>query len=222
MLLDIFSSLDFCFSNFIILNYFSFSWLIVIVLGSFFFSNYFLTLVNIFISIFFSNVWIEKKNGFNLIFLLLSVIFSFLFFQNLLGLFPYTFSITSHMVFNIIIAFEVWFSIILFGFFSNLYSLLGHFSPFGSPLVLSNFLNLIEIVSVLIRFVTLSLRLSVNISTGHIFLGLVSSWLLICSSFGLWGVSFVCFVGYFFFEIFVCFIQALVFNLLLVQYFDEV
>nr|UHA56268.1 ATP synthase F0 subunit 6 [Bipalium adventitium] len=221
MLLDIFSSLDFCFSNFVMLNSFGFSWIVVIILGFFFLNSFFISL-HVLVGGFFNSVWLEKKNGYGGFFFFLVAIFSFLLFQNLLGLFPYTFSITSHIVFNFILAFEFWLVIVFFGLFSSFISTVGHFSPFGSPLVLSNFLNLIEIVSVFIRSLTLSLRLSVNISTGHIFLCLVSSWLLICGSLGVWSISFICFVGYFFFEIFVCFIQSLVFSLLLVQYLDEV
>nr|YP_010736716.1 ATP synthase F0 subunit 6 [Bipalium admarginatum]WEM34731.1 ATP synthase F0 subunit 6 [Bipalium admarginatum] len=222
MLLDIFSSLDFCFSNLSILNSLGFSWFAVIFVFLSLFSSFFFSFHLVMVGGFFNMAWIEKKNGCLVFFTILSVVFCLIFFQNVLGLFPFTFSITSHIVFNFILALEIWFSIIFFGFLNNLLGLLSHFSPFGSPLILSNFLNLIEVVSVFIRSLTLSLRLSVNISTGHIFLGLVSSWLLISSFNIVWWISFICFVGYFFFELFVSFIQALVFSLLLVQYMDEV
>nr|YP_009711068.1 ATP synthase F0 subunit 6 [Bipalium kewense]QGI24378.1 ATP synthase F0 subunit 6 [Bipalium kewense] len=222
MLLDIFSSLDYCFSNLKFLNNMSVSWVFVVIIVVCLVQGYFFSFHNAFSYIFLNGAWINKKNGMLFIFFIFVIIFSFLFFQNVLGLFPYTFSITSHIVFNFILALEVWFMIIFYGLLNNFLGFFSHFSPFGSPFVLSNFLNLIEIVSLCIRSLTLSLRLSVNISTGHIFLGLVSSWLLICSSVLVWNISFFCFVGYFFFELFVCFIQALVFSLLLVQYLDEV
>nr|UHA56295.1 ATP synthase F0 subunit 6 [Diversibipalium multilineatum] len=221
MLLDIFSSLDYCFSNFQFLNNISVSWILVIVLSLSIISGFFFSSHNIFVLVFFRGAWIEKKNNLLFSFFVISSMFSFLFFQNILGLFPYTFSLTSHIIYNFLLALEIWLIIMFYGLINNILSFFGHFTPFGSPLVLSNFLNLIEIVSVGIRSLTLSLRLAVNISTGHIFLGLVSSWLLLCSSFLIWNFSFFCFIGYFFFELFVCFIQALVFNLLLVQYLDE-
>nr|UHA56304.1 ATP synthase F0 subunit 6 [Diversibipalium sp. MNHN JL281] len=221
MLLDIFSSLDYYSSNFSFLNVIGFSWFFIFVLYIVFLFNYFFFQWSPLVEVFFRNAWIAKLSGKLGVFVVVVNIFSFIFFQNVLGLFPYTFSSTSHLFTNFIIAFEVWLGIVLFGLSLHYIKFLSHFTPLGGPLVLANSLNFIEWVSLIIRSLTLSLRLAVNISTGHIFLGLVSVLLLVlgCSSGSV--VGFVCFVGYFFFEIFVCFIQAFVFGLLLVQYIDE-
>lgn len=140
------------------------------------------------------------------------------------GLFPYIFSFTSHFFYLIIISFLIWF----FCFSSSILflplSFMSSFTPSGSPLFLVFLLNWIELVSLIIRPLTLSLRLSINITTGHIFIILLRS-LLLYLFFSLSFFSFLIFlfilIFYFFFEFFVCFIQSFVYCLLINQYLDE-
>lgn len=91
---------------------------------------------------------------------------------------------------------------------------MGSFVPFGRPLVLSFFLSVIEVVRVLIRFLTLAVRLMVKVTTGHIFLGLLGG--VVAYSGGM-----VVVVGlYFFFEVGIMLIQGYVFSLLVLQYVE--
>nr|CAK6681847.1 CDS-3 [Gordionus sp. m RMFG-2023] len=91
---------------------------------------------------------------------------------NILSLFPYTFPITSSTL-NIFMLSISLFTISISFFFKNmsLWSLI----PLGSPIFLSPFLFLIELISLLIRPLTLSLRLSANITSGHILMHLCMS-----------------------------------------------
>lgn len=94
----------------------------------------------------------------------------------------------------------------------------------GAPAVLNPFLVLVETVSLIVRPITLSVRLAANMGAGHIVLCLVGRYLrrgFFCYSFFpvflLMGIS----VFYFLFEVGVCLIQAYIFFLLLNLYGDE-
>lgn len=222
MLLDIFSSLDYYYSKFQMFNCLKLAWVFPILL---FFVNiikyYVRAGYGFVVRIFYLNGWVVKLNSKGFLFYIVFFYFFYLCFEKLLGLFPYTFSITRHIVTKFFSAFECWLLIVLYGLSQHLLRFIGHFTPLGSPLGLSFTLKYIEWISVLIRPLTLSLRLAVNISTGHIFIRLVSTGVLI-SSLGLgWFILFGFFFGYILFEIFVRFIQGFVFRLLLVQYSDE-
>lgn len=102
----------------------------------------------------------------------------------------------------------------------DLSSFLAHLQPIGSPSFLNPFLCVIELVSLCVRPITLSVRLTANLTTGHILIALLGS-----SFFGS-GFFVLCLVGfvgafYFIFEIAVCFIQSYIFTLLSVLYIDD-
>jgi ATP synthase subunit 6 len=108
----------------------------------------------------------------------------------------------------------------MMGMFYDFGSFLAHFQPIGSPAALSPFLCLIELVSRLVRPITLSVRLTANLSTGHILIGLLGLGFV---NRGLLVIIFVWFVGlfYFIFEMGVCFVQGYIFTLLPTLYLDE-
>lgn len=93
---------------------------------------------------------------------------------------------------------------------------LAHYLPLGAPSVLNPFLVVIEFVRDFVRPITISARLAANIRAGHIVLGLMGVYL--CKGLFSLGFMFVCLlllqVGYFFFEVGVCGIQAYIFRLL--------
>nr|QDH52432.1 ATP synthase F0 subunit 6 [Gordionus wolterstorffii] len=99
-------------------------------------------------------------------------IFSSVLLLNMMGLFPYVFSPTSMTLFILLIS-GLYFFISLTFFMTN--NKFYHLIPSGSPFVLSGVLFLIELVSLMIRPLTLGLRLSANITSGHILLHLVNS-----------------------------------------------
>nr|YP_011013893.1 ATP synthase F0 subunit 6 [Arthurdendyus triangulatus]WPY71416.1 ATP synthase F0 subunit 6 [Arthurdendyus triangulatus] len=220
MLFDVFSSLDYSYSNFSLLDSFSFPWFLALFFLILFFFNFFcFSHFSVFCSVFFFNGWIKSLNWDKFTYSLVVLFFCFFYYNNLLGLFPYVFGLTSHLFLNLVIAFQVWLVILFVSVFSDSVAFLSHLVPFGSPLVLSFFLCILETISIFIRFLTLSLRLAVNISTGHVFLSLLGGGFL---SFFSSIFIFFCLCFYIIFEFFICFLQAFVFSLLVVQYFDEV
>lgn len=154
----------------------------------------------------------------------LRVFFALLFnrvvFANCFGMIPYVFRATSHLAINLAIALPVWFAIIFMRISYNLSAFLAHLQPSGSPAVLSPFLCLIELVRLIVRPLTLSVRLTANLRTGHILIGLLGVGFI---NSGLGASLLILFVGVFYtmFEFAVCFIQAYIFTLLPGLYIDE-
>jgi len=114
---------------------------------------------------------ISKKNYKNL--LLFSSIFWFILLNNIIGLYPYIFTSTSHLVITITIAMPLWLIFILFGWTKITNHIFTHLVPLGTPIALRFFIVLIESVSNLIRPITLSVRLAANIIAGHLLLSLL-------------------------------------------------
>nr|AJP00038.1 ATP synthase F0 subunit 6 [Bugula neritina] len=139
---------------------------------------------------------------------------------NLFGLTPYTFSGTSHLVINFSLALILWLHILMKSMSFNLSQFLTHLQPLGAPAMISPFLCLIELVSLMVRPLTLAVRLTANLSTGHILMsllgtGMVSSPLPVSILLMMLGSA------YCMFEMGVCFVQAYIFSLLPTLYADE-
>lgn len=103
----------------------------------------------------------------------LAVLFYYLIVLNLLGLLPYGPSISRHFTLTASLALPIWVSVVLRGVTMNPYEFFSHFCPLGAPLALAPFLVLVEIVRFRVRPLTLAIRLSANITAGHIVLGLL-------------------------------------------------
>nr|WRW53944.1 ATP synthase F0 subunit 6 [Homoderus mellyi] len=114
-------------------------------------------------------------------------LFAFILYNNFLGLFPYIFTSTSHLVLTLALALPLWVSFMLYGWINNTLHMLAHLVPQGTPPVLMPFMVCIETVSNLIRPGTLAVRLAANMIAGHLLLTLLgntgslipSSWLII-------------------------------------------
>nr|YP_010303575.1 ATP synthase F0 subunit 6 [Quasilineus sinicus]QXO02047.1 ATP synthase F0 subunit 6 [Quasilineus sinicus] len=148
----------------------------------------------------------------------------FLLVMNLSGLLPYVFSNTSHLIVTFGLASVLWLSLIVSSVFYNFGSFVAVLLPAGAPSVLNPFLVLVETVSLIVRPVTLSVRLAANMGAGHIVLSLLGSYL----SAGIFVYSFYVVVSmvfidvfYFLFEVGICLIQSYIFFLLLNLYADE-
>lgn len=139
---------------------------------------------------------------------------------NVSGLIPYVFSLTRHLAVNLAISFPLWVSIVMIGVCYDFVGFLSHLQPIGSPVLLNPFLCLIELVSNLVRPLTLSVRLTANLRTGHILMAL--SGMSFVNGGVLVGL-FVFIIGlfYFMFELGVCFVQGYIFTLLPTLYVDE-
>nr|YP_009241690.1 ATP synthase F0 subunit 6 [Dichomeris ustalella]AMP87957.1 ATP synthase F0 subunit 6 [Dichomeris ustalella] len=111
-------------------------------------------------------------NGSTFIFISL---FSFVLFNNFLGLFPYIFTSTSHLTISLSLSLPLWLSFMLYGWINNSQHMFAHMIPQGTPNILMPFMVLIETISNIIRPGTLAVRLTANMIAGHLLLTLLSS-----------------------------------------------
>nr|YP_009175632.1 ATP synthase F0 subunit 6 [Atrijuglans hetaohei]ALH16789.1 ATP synthase F0 subunit 6 [Atrijuglans hetaohei] len=100
--------------------------------------------------------------------------FSFILFNNFLGLFPYIFTSTSHLTLSLSISLPLWLSFMLFGWINNSQHMFTHMIPQGTPNILMPFMVLIETISNIIRPGTLAIRLTANMIAGHLLMTLLS------------------------------------------------
>lgn len=152
------------------------------------------------------------KSSDNLIFSLMSCILMF----NLFSIFPYFFSFTSQVSFNLYWGLGSWFSFFLFSLFYNFKRVLSHFIPEGTPLLLIWFLFFVELVRNIIRPLTLVVRLLANILAGHLLLILLSKLVFLFSPF------FLLYLGLNLVELFVSLIQSYIFVTILSLYLSEI
>lgn len=158
-----------------------------------------------------------KSFGRSLIFIRL---FIFIFYNNIIGLVPYIFTRSSHLVFTIRITLPLWFSFMLFGWINNINHMFCHLVPVGTPGILIPFMVCIETIRNLIRPGSLAVRLTANIIAGHLLMTLLGNR-SIDSGIYLYIIIFVQAV-LIIFEFAVCIIQAYVFTVLRTLYSREV
>nr|YP_009092247.1 ATP synthase F0 subunit 6 [Ceracris versicolor]AHV78319.1 ATP synthase F0 subunit 6 [Ceracris versicolor] len=114
----------------------------------------------------------KSFNGTTFIFI---SIFIMMMFNNFLGLFPYIFTSTSHLVLTFTIALPLWLSFMMFGWFNHTNHMFTHLVPQGTPPALMSFMVLIETISNIIRPGTLAVRLAANMIAGHLLLTLLGN-----------------------------------------------
>nr|YP_010240832.1 ATP synthase F0 subunit 6 [Calohilara tibetensis]QTG40240.1 ATP synthase F0 subunit 6 [Calohilara tibetensis] len=102
-------------------------------------------------------------------------LFSFIMFNNFMGLFPYIFTCTSHMTLTLALALPLWLSFMLFGWINHTQHMFAHLVPQGTPAILMPFMVCIETISNIIRPGTLAVRLAANMIAGHLLLTLLGN-----------------------------------------------
>ena len=147
-------------------------------------------------------------------------LFIFVLFCNMVGMLPYSFTVTSHIIVTLAFAMFIFIGVTILGFVIHGFKYLKIFVPSGVPTVLLPIIMIIEIISYLSRPVSLSVRLFANMMAGHtmlkvfggfvISLGLVAGWLPLTFSVALTGL-----------EILVAFLQAYVFAILTCIYLND-
>ena len=147
-------------------------------------------------------------------------LFMFVLFCNMLGMLPYSFTVTSHIIVTLIMAVFVFVAVTVIGFLKHGFGYLKLFVPSGVPIILLPLITVIEIISYLSRPVSLSVRLFANMMAGHtmlkvfggfvISLGMLGGWLPLGFSVALTGL-----------EILVAFLQAYVFAILTCIYLND-
>jgi F-type H+-transporting ATPase subunit a len=147
-------------------------------------------------------------------------LFMFVLFCNMLGMLPYAFTVTSHIIVTLLMALFVFIAVTIIGFAKHGFGYLKLFVPTGVPMVLLPLITIIEIISYLSRPVSLSVRLFANMMAGHtmlkvfggfvVSLGMLGGWLPLGFSVALTGL-----------EILVAFLQAYVFAILTCIYLND-
>nr|ABU68930.1 ATP synthase subunit 6 [Corythornis nais]ABU68934.1 ATP synthase subunit 6 [Corythornis nais] len=107
--------------------------------------------------------------------LILTSLMMFLLTINLLGLLPYTFTPTTQLSMNMALAFPLWLATLLMGLRNQPTISLGHLLPEGTPTPLIPALIMIETTSLLIRPLALGVRLTANLTAGHLLIQLIST-----------------------------------------------
>nr|ADK87493.1 ATPase 6 [Dryophytes arenicolor]ADK87498.1 ATPase 6 [Dryophytes arenicolor]ADK87499.1 ATPase 6 [Dryophytes arenicolor]ADK87520.1 ATPase 6 [Dryophytes arenicolor] len=155
--------------------------------------------------------------------LILTSLMIFLLGMNLLGLLPYTFTPTTQLSLNLGLAIPLWLATVAIGFRNQLTASLGHFLPEGTPTPLIPILIIIETISLFIRPMALGVRLTANLTAGHLLIQLISSatLALLFSSPIVSALTFITLILLTMLEIAVAMIQAYVFVLLLSLYLQE-
>nr|YP_089608.1 ATP synthase F0 subunit 6 [Scolecomorphus vittatus]AAS13736.1 ATP synthase F0 subunit 6 [Scolecomorphus vittatus] len=155
--------------------------------------------------------------------LILTSLLMFLITLNLLGLLPHTFTPTTQLSLNMALAVPMWFSTVLLGLRTQPTTSLGHLLPEGTPLLLIPLLILIETISLFIRPLALGVRLTANLTAGHLLIQLISTatfvLMPIMTSVAL--LTLIILILLALLEVAVAMIQAYVFVLLLSLYLQE-
>nr|AFD94200.1 ATPase 6 [Chlorophoneus sulfureopectus] len=155
--------------------------------------------------------------------MILTSLMIFLLLTNLLGLLPYTFTPTTQLSMNLALAFPLWLATLLTGLRNQPSISLGHLLPEGTPTPLIPALIMIETTSLLIRPLALGVRLTANLTAGHLLIQLISTATVALLS-TMPAVSVLTLMVLFLLtilEVAVAMIQAYVFVLLLSLYLQE-
>ncbi len=153
-------------------------------------------------------------------------LFGFVLVANLLGMFPYFFTVTSHIIVTAALALLVISVVILYGFFRHGFKFLKLFVPAGVPAYVLPIVVPIEIISFLSRPISLSVRLFGNILAGHITLKVFSGFVVSLGALGALGwlgalLPLIMTVAITALELLVAVVQAYVFAVLTSMYLND-
>nr|UZH93526.1 ATP synthase F0 subunit 6 [Isthmomys pirrensis] len=142
---------------------------------------------------------------------------------NLLGLLPHTFTPTTQLSMNLGMAIPLWAGAVILGFRHKLKSSLAHFLPQGTPISLIPMLIIIETISLFIQPMALAVRLTANITAGHLLIHLIGGATLVLMSISppTATITFIILALLTILEFAVALIQAYVFTLLVSLYLHD-
>lgn len=174
-------------------------------------------------SIFQSNLLLKRTQYFSI----LLCLFGFILISNLVGLIPFSFTVTSSFVVTFFLAFSHFIGLNLIGVYKHNWEIMNLFLPSGVPFAIAPMLIVIEFISYISRVLSLSIRLFANMMSGHALLKI-----LICFSWGMLtsGVIYMALAIFpwilvtviFFLESLIAFLQAYVFTILITIYINDV
>lgn len=146
-------------------------------------------------------------------------VFMFVLFGNMLGMLPFAFTFTSHIIVTFALAITVFLGVTAIGLIKHKLHFFSFFMPPGVPIYMAPLLIPIEIISYLSRPVTLSLRLFANMLAGHTLLKVIAGFVI---AMGLAGVLplalIVVLMGL---EFLIAFLQAFIFTILTCMYLHD-
>jgi F-type H+-transporting ATPase subunit a len=153
-------------------------------------------------------------------------IFMFVLMANLIGVIPYTFSVTSHLIVTLALALLVFFTVFLYGLYKNGLKFFKLFVPHGIPMYILPLIVVIEIISFLSRPVSHSVRLFANMLAGHITLKVFAGFVAALGALGTAGIfgavlPLAMTTALSALEILVAFLQAYVFAILTCIYLND-
>ena len=147
-------------------------------------------------------------------------LFMFVLFCNMLGMLPYSFTVTSHIIVTFALAAIIFVGVTIIGFVNHGVGYLKLFIPSGVPVVLLPIIVIIEMISYLARPVSLSVRLFANMMAGHTMLKVFGGFVISLGIIGGWlPLSFT--VALIALEVLIAFLQAYVFAILTCIYLND-
>ena len=161
------------------------------------------------------NIGDKGRKFFPLIFTL----FTFLLFGNMLGMLPYSFTFTSHIIVTFVLAMFIFLLVTLLGIFIHGFKFFGLFVPKGVPMLMLPLMIPIEIISYLSRPISLSVRLFANMMAGHTMLKIFAGFIFPLGIFGI--APLMVDVALTALEVLIAFLQAYVFTILTCLYLNE-
>lgn len=146
-------------------------------------------------------------------------LFMFILFANTIGLIPFTFTVTSHIIVTFALALVVFIGVTIVGIARHGMKWFSYFFPPGAPLYMAPLLVPIEILSYLARPVTLALRLFANMMAGHTMLKVFAGFVI---TLGMAGVApLAVLIALYMLELIVAVLQAFVFTILTCLYLHD-
>jgi F-type H+-transporting ATPase subunit a len=147
-------------------------------------------------------------------------LFMFILFGNMLGMIPYSFTFTSHVIVTFAMALTVFIGVTILGFVKHGFRFFSFFVPPGVSVVLWPLMIPIEIISYLSRPISLSVRLFANLTAGHTMLKVFAGFII---SLGIVGgiLPFAFVVALTGLELLIAFLQAYVFTILTCFYIND-
>nr|YP_005088887.1 ATPase subunits 6 [Ethmidium maculatum]BAL43835.1 ATPase subunits 6 [Ethmidium maculatum] len=138
-------------------------------------NNRVLTLQGWFINRFTQQIFLPLNPGGHKWAVMLTSLMLFLITINMLGLLPYTFTPTTQLSLNMGLAVPLWLATVIIGMRNQPTAALGHLLPEGTPVLLIPVLIIIETISLFIRPLALGVRLTANLTAGHLLIQLIAT-----------------------------------------------
>ena len=165
----------------------------------------------------------EKGQGY---FPLVYTIFTFLVISNLVGMIPYSFTITTHVAVTFTLSIAIFIGVTIIGFLNHGLRFIGILLPAGASLSLAPLLIVVELISYIARAISLAVRLFANMMAGHTLLKIISTfgWKIIVGG-GLLGIigiaPMILLIGLTGLEIAIAILQGYVFTVLTCSYLND-